>query len=161
MCHSRSNNNCINRIHARSLRILYRDETSSFKVLLEKSKCVTVHHRNLQFLATEIYKAVNNLSSSLMFELFKIKENKYNLCRENTLVVNNVRTTRYGLDSISYLGPKIWDLVPDEIKKCSTLIGFKQKIKTWVPVKCLCMLCKTYIPNLGYVPMISCIYIFF
>ena len=155
MCHSRSNNNCINRIHARSLRIVYRDETSSFKVLLEKSKCVTVHHRNLQFLATEIYKAVNNLSSSLMSELFKIKENKYNLRRENTLVVSNVRTTRYGLDSISYLGPKIWDLVPDEIKKCSTLIGFKQKIKTWVPAKCPCTLCKTYIPNLGYVPMIS------
>ena len=133
MCHSRSNNNCINRIHARSLRIVYRDETSSFKVLLEKSRCVTVHHRNLQFLATEIYKAVNNLSSSLMFELFKIKEIKYNLRRENTLVVSNVRMTRYGLDSISYLGPKIWDLVPDEIKKCSTMIGFKQKIKTWVP----------------------------
>ena len=101
MCHSRSNNNCINRIHARSLRIVYRDETSSFKVLLEKSKCVTVHHRNLQFLATEICKAVINLSSSLMSELFKIKENKHNLRRENTLVVSNVRTTRYGLDSIS------------------------------------------------------------
>ena len=86
--------------------------------------------------------------------LFKIKENKYNLHRENTLVVSNVRTTRYGLDSISYLGPKFWDLVPDEIKKCSTLIGFKQKIKTWVPAKCPCTLCKTYIPNLGYVPMI-------
>ena len=51
-----------------------------------------------------------------MSELFKIKENKCNLRRENTLVVSNVRTTRYGLDSISYLGPKIWDLVPDEIK---------------------------------------------
>ena len=74
MCHIRSNNNCINRIHVRSLRIVYRDETSSFKVLLEKSRCVTVHHRNLQFLATEIYKAVNNLSSSLMSELFKINE---------------------------------------------------------------------------------------
>ena len=38
MCHSRSNNNCINRIHERSLHIVYRDETSSFKELLEKSK---------------------------------------------------------------------------------------------------------------------------
>ena len=90
-----------------------------------------------------------------MSELFKIKGNKYNLHRENTLVVSNVHTARYGLDSISYLGPKIWDLVPDEIKKCSTLIGFKQKIKMWVPAKCPCTLCKTYIPNLGYVPMIS------
>ena len=30
MCHIRSNNNCINRIHARSLRIVYKDETSIF-----------------------------------------------------------------------------------------------------------------------------------
>ena len=79
-------------------------------------KIMTVLHRNLQVLAIEIYKAVNNLSSSLMSELFKIKETKFNLRRENTLVVSNVRTTRYGMDSISYLGPKIWDLFPAEIK---------------------------------------------
>ena len=41
-----------------------------------------------------------------MSELFKIKETKYNLRRENTIVVSNVPTTRYGIDSISYLGPK-------------------------------------------------------
>ena len=153
MCH-RSNNNYINRIHERSLRIVYRDETSSFMKLLEKSKCVTVHHRNLQVIAREIYKAVNNLSSSLMSKLFKIKETNYNLHRENTLVVSNVHTTRYGIDSISYLGPKIWDSVPAEIKSFPTLNCFKQAIKTWIPVKCLCMLCKTCIPNLGYIPML-------
>ena len=153
MFHSMPNNNCINRIPERSLRIVYRDETSSFMELLEKSKCVTVHHRNLQVLAIEIYKVVNNLSSSLMSELFITKETKCNLRRENSIVVNNVRT-RYGIDSISYLGPKIWDLVPAEIKECPTLNCFKQAFKAWIPVKCPCTLCKTYIPHLGYVPML-------
>ena len=51
-----------------------------------------------------------------MSELFKIKEMKYNLHRKNTLG-SNVHTRRYGIDSISYLGPKIWDIVPAEIKK--------------------------------------------
>ena len=99
MCHNRSFNNRINRIHERSLRIVYKDDISTFEQLLEKSKSVTVHHRNLQCLATEIYKAINNLSSTLMSELFKIKDKRYNLRKENTLVQNNVRTTTYRLNT--------------------------------------------------------------
>ena len=151
MCHSRSIHTRINRIHERSLRIVYSDDVSSFEQLLEKSGSVSIHHRNLQLLAIEIYKAINNLSSSLMSDIFKIKERKYNLRKESTLVLNKFRTTRYGINSISYLGPKIWDLIPDDIKKCCTLNGFKQKIKLWTPVSCPCVLCKVYIPNLGYI----------
>ena len=95
MCHSRSNNTRINKIHERSLRIVYKDEISTFKELCKRSKSVTVHHRNLQILGIEIYKAVNNLSSSLMSELFKRKENRYNFRRKDTLAVSRVRTTRY------------------------------------------------------------------
>ena len=112
MCHSRSNTNCINRILARSLRIVKRDETLSFKVLLEKSKCVTVHHRNLQFFLQKYTKhsIICPLPSCPSYSTLRRINN---LRRENTLVVSNVRTSRYWLDSISYLGPKIYDLVPN------------------------------------------------
>ena len=82
---------------------------------------MTVHYRNIQVLATKIYKATNNLSSSLMSNLFKNKNSKYGMRNENALAMDNIRTTRYGLNSISYFGPKIWDLVPNDIKK--QLIG--------------------------------------
>ena len=150
MCHSRTINNRINKIHERSLRIVYRDEISSYEQLLVKSESVTIHHKNIQVLATEIYKAINNLSSSLMSELFDKTESRYNLRKEKKIATCSIRTTKYGLNSISYLGPKIWDLVPNEIKRCDNLISFKQKIKSWRPENCPCTLCKVYIPNLGY-----------
>ena len=107
MCHSRSLHAQINPIHERALRMVYNDSNSSFEQLLEKSGSVSIHHRNLQILAIEIYKALNNLSSPLMSELFKIKDIQYNLRKENALVSNKIKTTRYGLDSVSYLAPVI------------------------------------------------------
>ena len=38
----------------RALKLIYKDNQSSFKELLEKDYSVTVHHKNLQVLATEI-----------------------------------------------------------------------------------------------------------
>ena len=110
----------INKIHERSLRIVYRDNTSSFDVLLERSGSVSIHHKNLQFLAVEIYKALNKLSSPLMLELFKVKDTKYSLRKGITLQPNKVKTTHFGINSISHLAPKIWDLIPDDIKECKS-----------------------------------------
>ena len=86
MCHSRSSNNRINRIHERALRIVFSDYISSFDELINKSGSVRIHHRNLQFLAIEIYKALHNLSPPLMSVLFQLKEVKYNLCQGKTLI---------------------------------------------------------------------------
>ena len=49
MCHSRTINNKINRLHERCLRIVHSDKTSSFvrEKLLEKNGSVTIHTRNL------------------------------------------------------------------------------------------------------------------
>ena len=151
MCHSRSLHTHINKIHERALRIIYKNNTSSFEQLLEISGSVMIHHRNLQVLAIEIYKALNDMSSPLMSELFKEKDIKYNLRNGSALVSNNVKTTTYGLDSVSYLAPKIWMQVPTDIKSSATLAIFKQRIKTWIPESCPCRLCKIYVQNLGFI----------
>ena len=43
--------------------------------------------------------------------------------------MSNIKITNYGNDTISYLAPKVWDLVPNEIKSISSLDVFKHKIK--------------------------------
>ena len=101
LCHSRSLNNRINRIHEHALRIVFSDYISSFDELINKSGSVWIHHRNLQFLAIEIYKALHNLSPPLMSELFQLKEVKYNLRQGKTLISNNVKTAHYGTQTIS------------------------------------------------------------
>ena len=70
MFHSRSLNNRINSIHERALRITYGDKTSIFQQLLEKDNSVSIHHRNLQTLATEMFKISNNLSPDFVKEIF-------------------------------------------------------------------------------------------
>ena len=62
MCHSRTNNRRIDRLHERCLRIIYNDKQSSFKELLEKDSSVSIHERNVQILTTEMYKVSNNFS---------------------------------------------------------------------------------------------------
>ena len=54
ICHSRTNNDKINRLHERCLRIVYNDKESSFNNLLEKDGSVSIHTRNTQILATEM-----------------------------------------------------------------------------------------------------------
>ena len=78
MFHSRELNNKINRIHERSLRLAYSDKTSTFQELLDKDKSVSVHHKNIQVLATEIYKTVNGLALTIMNSIFEIKDTEYN-----------------------------------------------------------------------------------
>ena len=56
MSHSRTLNNKINRLHERALRIFHSDYKSSFHTLLEKDGSFSIHHRNIQSLAIEIYK---------------------------------------------------------------------------------------------------------
>ena len=49
-------NNKSNRLHEKCFSIVYSDKTSSFEELLDKDGFVTIHTRNLQGLATEIFK---------------------------------------------------------------------------------------------------------
>ena len=117
MFHSRKLNHHINSIHERSLRVTYQNYQSSFLQLLQNKNSVTIHQRNLQVLATDIFKAKNDLSLEIMNNAFDLKEPSYSLrSKGNYFVRRNVKTTHYGIQSIKYLAPKIWDLVPDQIE---------------------------------------------
>ena len=61
-----------------------------------------------------------------------------------------VHSVYHGTQSLSFLGPKIWDLVQVELKQSETLYSFKLKIRNWVPFECPCRICKTYIQQVGF-----------
>ena len=56
-----------------------------------------------------------------MSELFKPSNTKYNLRNSNSLVSNTIKTSNYGLETVSYLAPRIWEQIPEEIKQSKTL----------------------------------------
>ena len=141
MCHSRESNRKINRLHERCLRTIYNDKQSSFNELLEKDGSVSIHERNLQVLATEIYKISNDLSMPLMKDIFLINRNTYNLGQNSQFSRRRRNTVYHGTESISNLGPKIWDLEPSNLKEIRELDKFKKAIKQWKPEDCPCSFC--------------------
>ena len=79
MFSSRRSNNLINRIHKRSLRIVYNDTSSTFQELLQRNRSVSIHHKNIQTLTTEVFTAVNNICPPIMKTFFDFSKNRYNI----------------------------------------------------------------------------------
>ena len=59
MCHSRSNNRKTNMLHERCLRITYNDKQASFTESLNKGNSVSMHIKNIQRLAIEMFRFYN------------------------------------------------------------------------------------------------------
>ena len=116
MFHSRMLNNRINKIHERALRIVYNDDHSSFDELL-------------------IFKVINGLSPEIMKHVFPLKES-YEYCSRFPFKTVNINSVSYGTETLSSIGPKIWALVPNDLRKVKSFPEFKRKIKLWKPQKC-------------------------
>ena len=100
----------INRIHERAIRLIYpSDSKLTFKELLNKNKTVSIHQKNLQVLATEIFKAKLNISPEISKELFFFNVRNYNFRSQSTLKRIKANSVYFGSESLSSLAPKIWD----------------------------------------------------
>ena len=87
-----------------------------------------------------------------MEESFVFQKNEtYNSRSGNHLARKNIRTTQYGIESVSNLGAKLWNLLPGKIKNSSSLTVFINKIRKWILEKYPCKLFQTYIKNVGYI----------
>ena len=99
----------------------------------------------------ETYKFLQGLSRPLMNEVFVERNNNSSLRGKNLLTRQRVNSVRYGTETVSFLAPKIWDILPKDIKDSESLDIFKRKIKKWIPLECPCRLCKTYVPQVGFI----------
>ena len=79
-----------------------------------------------------------------MKEVFEILNPPYNFRSKAThFKREDMKMTQYGIQSVRYLGPKIWDMVPNNVKNCSSLNN--------KPNECSCRLCKKYIAQVGFI----------
>ena len=107
MFHSRKLNNRINHIHERALRIVYKDYKCSFEELLRKDNSFKIHHRNLQRLAIEMFKVKLGIAPEMMKNVFQRQEKTYSLRNGDRFKTRNVHTVKYGIETASFVGPKI------------------------------------------------------
>ena len=148
MFHDRRENHKINRLHERALRNVYKDDISSFDELLIKDKSFRIHHRNIQSLAIELYKAKHEISPLIIRNIFTARPTLgRNLRTQSDFPLPRIH---YGQDSLRYFGCMVWSMIPINIRNINTFKEFKEKIKTWLP-NCTCRLCKTYIQGVGFI----------
>lgn len=79
MCHNRTNNSKINRLHERCLPLIYFDKKYHFEELMEKDNFVSIHYKNLRVLAVEMYNTFMGSSKVLMCEIFPLSQETH--CR--------------------------------------------------------------------------------
>ena len=53
------------------------------------------------------------------------KQNTYNLRNEQTWEIRRVKSVYNGTETLSFRGPKTWDMLPNDIKQSHSLQEFK------------------------------------
>ena len=107
---SRTLNSKINTLHYHALKLVYQDEKSSFDELLIKDKSVSVHHRNIQYLATEMFKVKLGIAPLFMSDIFEKRlipnEGVVSGLKSQSYFYNynNPRTVVYGTETMRHLG---------------------------------------------------------
>ena len=143
MCHSRTLNKKTNKLHERALRLVHDSRQSTFEELLNTDKSVTIHHRNLQVLATELYKVHHGLACELMNKFFKKRNVTYNFRKNLTFETRNIKSVYYGSETTSFIGQKIWELLPSDIKVQKILTSSNQMLNLG-SLKTVHAVCKGY-----------------
>ena len=126
-------------IHNSCLRLTLNDYRSYYKTLLDKSGKGSMKIRRIKTLAIQIFKTVNELNLNFMKTIFTSKTNSR--VRPFHLLVKNRNTEKYGSKSLMVLGPKIWNTLPENVKKETSFSKFKEYIKSWSGPTCKCKMC--------------------
>ena len=152
MLYSCQINNKIKHLHERCLRLIHNDKLSSYEELLEKDRLVLTHHKNIEILTIDIemFLIKHGQSPEIVNDIFAQTTQHYNFRQNRDFRILSVKSVYHGSESISYLTPKIWEIVPAKIKETNSLNSFKIEIRKWVPQKCPCRLCKKYISSVGF-----------
>ena len=83
-------------------------------------------------MAIELFKVINGLSPEIMKHVFPLKDSNL-YCSGFPFRTEKINSVSYGMETLSFMGPKIWALVPNDLKKMKSLPEFKRKIKLWKP----------------------------
>ena len=84
-----------------------------------------------------------------MNEIFVEKAQHYYDLRKNTeFKRNNVKAVYNRTETLTFLGPRIWEIVPDYINKSNSFEEFK--LKLWNPENCPYRSYKRFLPQVVF-----------
>ena len=89
----------------------------------------TIQQRNIQSLATDIFKVKRDRSNVIRCNILKTRTLTDNLGSQKDFVRDCVNTRRYGQNLLSYFVPTILDKIPSEMKNTNALQKFKIELR--------------------------------
>ena len=137
---SMTSTNKIESIQKRALRLLFNDYTSTYDSLITKANKPTMGLKRYRTLALEIFKTLNVSNPTYMQDLFYLGSSSER--RPNNIAVVRTNTNTYGRKSLTSLGPRVWNSLPEHIKVETSHAHFRSLINTWFGKECLYNLCK-------------------
>ena len=125
------NNQKLEQIQERALRILFADYNSSYLELLNRAGTTTLLIQRLRLIALAVFKSLHGLNPPCLNDMFSPKYVPYQLRDSSLLEQSRCRTTTYGLRSMSYIGAKLWNDLPNDFKATTDFTDFKRMLQTW------------------------------
>ena len=122
------NNDKLEKIQERALRILYQDHNSSYDDLLEMAGTSTIIIQRLRLMTLTVFESLNSLNPPCLNDIFTKKCMPYSLRDSSIIEQPKRRTTTFGLRSFSYAGAKLWNELPNYVKEMADLSDFKRTI---------------------------------
>ena len=123
------------------MRTLYRDYESTFEELLDRGDRKTTHKKNLKNLMVEIYKAMSHLNPENMWDFFVKKDIRCNLRTKEVCKLPVVSPQRFGINSLSFIGSLLLNVLSDDLNLTASLVKFKKEIRCWDGNNCTCYIC--------------------
>ena len=106
----------IEKVHRKTLKVIYNNNQSYNSLLLQNSS-VSIHQRHLHFLINEIYKSIFQVNPEFMWSYFTHKEMPYNLRKRSIFNSPTIYSTCYD----TFVGE-----LPASIKSSQSLRGFER-----------------------------------
>ena len=141
---SKTRSKLISRAHKRALRVVYQDFSSTHQELLERDGSIDSHQRNLKSLMCEVYKSLNHLNPSFLWDFFKHKETPYSLRKGPLLELPPAQERLFGIYKIEIRSTISWNNLPREIKCASSLHEFKKFLNTFLLNKLIMIIIKRH-----------------
>ena len=120
----------LERLNERAIRFVFRDKYTSYSELLNALGLSSLKQQRLIKITLSVFNAIHNsLAPKSIQDLIVHRKNvSYNLRGDYILSLPKPKSTTYGLNSVRYIGPKLWNSIPNMFRNITNFKSFKRSI---------------------------------
>ena len=75
-----------------------------------------------------MFKVKSGVAPKIMTEIFEFKDHSYDLRKNKSTERRIIKSCKYGSETVSNIGAKLWDILPEKFKKLNLFNILKRKL---------------------------------